>query len=198
MPLCILIKARSHNLPRLILSRWGSETWKHQLQFTERSLATCNSYCYRQHYLQSNSKNVRTSGCDNFKLYDLILAFCNLEYSRIIACHLHLNLLESESPSGKCPDLRTVAASNNKGHTPRSLYYCLFAPRIYSPFLRAHYVRREPRIPAQRQRSGCNKLYATPKLSHIYFSFSQSEPYKGLGHRTESRIWTEKNSCKWE
>jgi len=64
MPLSILIKARSHNLPRLILSRWGSEAWKHQLQFTERSLATCNRYCYRQHYLQNNSKNVRTSGCD--------------------------------------------------------------------------------------------------------------------------------------
>jgi len=26
--------------------------------------------------------------CDNFKLHDLKPAFCNLEYSRIIACHL--------------------------------------------------------------------------------------------------------------
>jgi len=65
---------------------------KDQFQFTERSFAACNTYkCHRQHYLQSNSKNVRTSVCDNFKLHDLKLAFCNLESSRIIASHLHLN-----------------------------------------------------------------------------------------------------------
>jgi len=65
---------------------------KDQFQFTERSFAACNAYkCHRQHYLQSNSKNVRTSVCDNFKLHDLKPAFCNLESSRIIASHLHLN-----------------------------------------------------------------------------------------------------------
>ena len=54
---------------------------------------------------------------------------------------------------GKRAKLRTVATSNNRDHTPRSLCYCLFAPRIYSDFLRAHHVRGEPRITAQRQRS---------------------------------------------
>jgi len=45
-------------------------------------------------------------------------------------------LLRSESPSSICAKLRTVIASNNRDHTPRSLYYCLFAPRIYSFSLR--------------------------------------------------------------
>jgi len=40
-------------------------------------------------------------------------------------------LLRSESPNGMCAKLRTVAASNNWVHTPRSLYYCLFGPHIY-------------------------------------------------------------------
>ena len=41
-----------------------------------------------------------------------------------------LALLRSEIPSGICARLRTVAASNNRDHTPWSLYYCLFAPHI--------------------------------------------------------------------
>jgi len=40
-------------------------------------------------------------------------------------------LLRSESPSDKCTKLHTMAASNNKDHLTRSLYYCLFAPHIY-------------------------------------------------------------------
>jgi len=32
-------------------------------------------------------------------------------------------LLRSESPRGKCAKLRTVAASNNRNHTPRSLTF---------------------------------------------------------------------------
>ena len=43
-------------------------------------------------------------------------------------------LLRSESPSGKCAKLHTVAASNNKDHLTRSLYYYLFAPHIYGCF----------------------------------------------------------------
>ena len=30
-----------------------------------------------------------------------------------------------------CVELHTVAASNNRVHPTRSLYYCLFAPHIY-------------------------------------------------------------------
>jgi len=39
-----------------------------------------------------------------------------------------------------------VAASNNKVHPTRSLYYCLFAPHIFGVVLRAHSVRGESRI----------------------------------------------------
>jgi len=40
-------------------------------------------------------------------------------------------LLRSESPSGMCAKLHTVAANNNRDHATPSLYYCLFAPHIY-------------------------------------------------------------------
>jgi len=96
-------KARSNNIRWLFVSHWGPKFWKDQFQFTERSLAACKICCHRQHYFHSNSKNVRTSGRDNFKMQDLKLAFCNLEYSRIIACHPHLNctqLLKGHSQSG--------------------------------------------------------------------------------------------------
>jgi len=52
-------------------------------------------------------------------------------------------LLRSEIPSGMCAKLRTVAASNNRDHPTRSLYYCLFAPHTYIFVLRAHPVRGE-------------------------------------------------------
>jgi len=35
-------------------------------------------------------------------------------------------VLRSENPSGKYAKLHTVAASNNRNHLARSLYYCLF------------------------------------------------------------------------
>ena len=58
---------------------------KDQFQFTERSFAVCNTYkCHRQHYFQSNSKNVRTSVCDNFKLHDLKPAFRILKSRKFI------------------------------------------------------------------------------------------------------------------
>jgi len=36
-------------------------------------------------------------------------------------------VLRSKSSSGKCAKLHTIAASNNRDHLTRSLYYCLFA-----------------------------------------------------------------------
>jgi len=36
---------------------------------------------------------------------------------------LSLDLLRSESPSGKCANRHTVAASNNRDHTPGSLLF---------------------------------------------------------------------------
>jgi len=67
-------------------------------------------------------------------------------------------LLWSESPSGRCAKFHTVAASNNRVHPTRSFYYCLLAPHIYGVVLRAHSIRVEPRISAQRQRSDCNNI----------------------------------------
>jgi len=52
-------------------------------------------------------------------------------------------LLGSEIPSGKCAKLHTVAASNNRVHPTRSLYYCSFAPHRYIFVLHAHPVRGE-------------------------------------------------------
>ena len=63
-----------------------------------------------------------------------------------------LPLLRSESPSGMCAKLRTVAASNNRDRAPQSLNYCLFAPHTYIVVLSAHPVCGESHI--QRNASG--------------------------------------------
>ena len=66
-------------------------------------------------------------------------------------------LLRSESPSGMCAKLHTVAASNNRDHpTTRSLYYYWFVPLIYgccsSRTSRSWWIAHS----TQRQRRGCN------------------------------------------
>jgi len=58
----------------------------------------------------------------------------------------HVTVLQSESLRSMCAKLHTVAASNTRDHTTRSLYYCLFAPHIRSIVLRAHSVHGEPHI----------------------------------------------------
>jgi len=73
---------------------------------------------------------------------------------------------DRKRPSSMCAKLRNVAASSKFDRPTRSLYYCLFAPHIRSVFLRAHSVRGEPRISAQRQQSGCN---VSDKYIHNYF-----------------------------
>jgi len=61
-----------------------------------------------------------------------------------------LVVLRSESPSGICEKLRTVAASNNRDHAPRSLNYCLFAPHVcillfaHIPFVVNHTINTTP------------------------------------------------------
>ena len=55
-------------------------------------------------------------------------------------------LLQLESPSGMWSKLHTVAATNNRNHTPQSLCYCLSAPHIYGVALRAHSICGELRI----------------------------------------------------
>ena len=73
-------------------------------------------------------------------------------------------LLRSESPSGKCVKLYTVAASNNRDHMPWSLFYCLFAPHIYeccsSHTSRSWWITHS----TQRQRRDCNTTYSSSSL----------------------------------
>jgi len=71
-------------------------------------------------------------------------------------------VLRSEIPSGMCAKLRTVAASNNRDHLTRSLYYCLFAPHTYIFVLRTHPVCGE----SHNQRN-TNGEVATLDSSHI-------------------------------
>ena len=64
-------------------------------------------------------------------------------------------LLRSESQSGMCAKLRTVAASN-RDYEPQLLYYCLFTPLIYgcwsSRTFRSWWIAHS----TQCQRRGCN------------------------------------------
>jgi len=65
-------------------------------------------------------------------------------------------LLRSKSPSGMCAKLRTVAVSNNRDHTPKSLCQCLFVPLIYwccsSRTSRSRWIAHS----TQRRRRDCN------------------------------------------
>jgi len=79
-------------------------------------------------------------------------------------------LLRSEIPRGMCAKLRTVAASNNRYHPTRSLYYCLFAPHRYIFVLRTHPVRGESNN--QRNTTGevatiSPPFYNEPHRSHV-------------------------------
>jgi len=78
-------------------------------------------------------------------------------------------LLRSESPSGKCAKLHTVAANNNRDHMSWSLYYCLFTPHIYGCYSsrtsRSWWIVHS----TQRQRGGCNNVF------QIIFMMSTAE-----------------------
>jgi len=54
------------------------------------------------------------------------------------------------------PKHHTVAASNNRDHMPRSLYYCLFAPHICRCYSSRTSYSWWTVHSAQHQRSGCN------------------------------------------
>jgi len=69
-----------------------------------------------------------------------------------------------------CVKLRTVGASNNGGNAPQSLYYSLFAPRIYIAVLRVLPVDGESHI--QHNASGevattSPPFYNEPHRSHV-------------------------------
>jgi len=67
-------------------------------------------------------------------------------------------VLQSKRSSSKCAELHTVAASNNRDHSTRSLYYCLFAPHII--LCCSSHTSRSWRIAvsAQRQLRVCNNI----------------------------------------
>jgi len=72
-------------------------------------------------------------------------------------------LLQSVRLSSKCAKLHTVAASNNRDHPIRSLYYCLFAPHIY----RCYCLRTSCSLwithSTQHQLRGCNNAFLRHK-----------------------------------
>jgi len=81
-------------------------------------------------------------------------------------------LLRSESQSGMCAKLHTVATSNNRNHTPRSFYYCLFAPHVYGVILRSHSVRGEPHIQrnaSEEVATASPRFYNETNRSHVLF-----------------------------
>ena len=125
--------------------------------------------------------------CIESNLYKILKYELYCQGKFLFTHYLHVLVLRSKSPSSMCAKLRTVAASNNKdhpmrslslpplvrtincspgsqalskGHSPRSLHYCLFAPHLYGVVLCAHSVHGEPRISAQRQQSGCKTCTA--------------------------------------
>jgi len=81
-------------------------------------------------------------------------------------------MLRSEIYSGMCAKLCTVAASNNRDHTMRSLYYCLFAPHMYGCYsLRTSHSWWITQS-TQRQWRGCNNipsfLQRTALIAHSF------------------------------
>jgi len=68
-------------------------------------------------------------------------------------------LLQSGSPSGKYAKLRTVAASSNRDHAPRSLYYCLFAPYMQSDLVYMNYVVSSNKVGLTRYLDNRNRKY---------------------------------------
>ena len=105
---------------------------------------------------------LQTSTLDK-RQYLLVRLFCQTIVKTSI-------LLRSDIPSGICAKLRAVAASNNRDHPTRSLYYCLFAPHTYIFVLRAHPVRGE----SYNQRNTTGEVattsppfYNEPHRSHV-------------------------------
>ena len=83
-------------------------------------------------------------------------------------------LLRSEIPSGMSAKLRTVAATNNRDHPTRSLYYCLFAPHIcmvlfftHIPFVVNHTINATP--PERLQHFKTSKCVFERQNVHIFY-----------------------------
>ena len=102
--------------------------------FRPPELAPHNTFNHRQ--LQTSFKeitdfkiaNAMRSSLHSSSMIDQLLNPCVLKTrhwpfnSQKCSSERYFVLLRSESPSGKCAKLHTVAASNNRDHAPRSLF----------------------------------------------------------------------------
>ena len=176
---------------------------KGQFQFTERSFAARNTYnCHRDHYLQNNLKNVRmSSGRDNFKLHDLKPAFCDLESSRIISPIATEGALVGLIPPNKAPSHPEWNLKHYK-----SVEFCWIL-ECQTPLHKreAFYRRSSGDGSAYNCLPPTSELYKAPKLSHVDFSFSRSEPFhKAFAIEQNAKFGQKKlalnktnKSCSW-
>ena len=80
-------------------------------------------------------------------------------------------MLWSESPSGMCAKLHTVAASNNRDHPMRSLYYCLSVLHMYGCSSLRTFHSRWIVHSTQHQWRGCNNISFLQQTALIADSF---------------------------
>jgi len=99
-----------------------------------------------------------------------------------------------------CKKLRTVAASNNRDHPTRSLYYCLFAPHTFmGVILCAHPVRGELRIQHRAKREAAivpNKIYIF-KIMKQLLQTSRKNFGRSFHNSTLSLFVTTTYSLNW-
>ena len=77
------------------------------------------------------------------------------------------HFVRSESPSGMCAKLHTVAARNNRDHPMKSISYCLFAPRIYGCWSSHISCSWWITHSMQRQLRGCNSFRANWEVAIV-------------------------------
>jgi len=87
-------------------------------------------------------------------------------------------VLWSVGPSGKCTKLHTVAASNNRYHPTRSLYYRLLMPHMYgcysSPTSRSWWIAHSTSTETLQQ----HPLLTMNRTNHLFFC--EGSTYRGL------------------
>jgi len=112
------------------------------------------------------------------------LLYCTCDMQALL-CNSVMQCCDRKSPSGKCAKFCTVAAGNNRVHMPRSLYFCLFAPRIYIVVLRAHPVRGE----SHNQRNANGEVATT--YPPFYTNRTDRTFFVKVSHSTTSTSWSQ-------
>jgi len=149
--MCLLFTALPTNKTRG--KHWASTISAKNSTWNRSSMTTNVCVVWWVHYVSSAARQFFVEQ----NQYLSLLITLKVQYSRILNTCYCCDL-RSESPSGMCAKLYTVAASNNRCHsprtlvitfnrshvnigrayTPRSLYYCLFAPHIYTVLFFTH------------------------------------------------------------